>query len=552
MPKVEIKPTAILKLRPRTTFAVTGGGTVIGALTDDSANTYCKVAAANKPVDIRLGALAPGAGERIVSICPRIRSAQPGTKKPSVALGAQLTEIVGGASLPSGDGGGVKVIDVIAEGAKLTLGNGVSSWRTIKVSTGQLVVPKQRLEWRAGHKAALCFRDPHTADANRARFYEASAWVYSTTPADIDDVTAPTGTVSDTMLPAISITVEQVVEDWQAPTDAPAFCCSVSVELSIYAGHLAAPTGDPVTLWTEEVDVDDYIDGSTPSQETLVTAPPSELENGEYTLFVRVSREHPTGVPAWSAYGSTQWEQDVALPPPPGLELATDTAGQRITGTMTVYTEVGYDAESCRVHVQRLVGGLWRDVRGLAAAPLVADDSPHAIMTDYECDRSIDNSYRARASMVMSGDGSRRYSEWTHEAVAGPAMIGSGWNLVPVQAPGLAWLGAPVLVAPEEESQQDTAVFYALGRRLPIAVSGASGGMSGTYSVLARGAGDIARLEQLRDADGAIYVASAFGDTKHIALTGVSWEREGTTDAPRRLVELAYIEVGSGLATSAT
>ena len=69
---------------------------------------------------------------------------------------------------------------------------------------------------------------------------------------------------------------------------------------------------------------------------------------------------------------------------------------------------------------------------------------------DYECARARANTYRMRSRQVLTADGTIASSPWTPSSIAGPNLIGTGWNLKAVNLPAASWLSAGILTEPAE------------------------------------------------------------------------------------------------------
>jgi len=543
MPKYSQKansgPTA---MRSDGYFAVTGTSYASTALSDGSDATYCKVASgAVLPVDMVCTFPSLGTGERVVSVCPWVRSRQPGTKNVRACVAFS------GWTPPDWE------VPYASEGLAMSLPTvvGTATAYEVAAQNGQPLVPGDNREWKWYQNTfpMVAFYDPHTADANRALWYEAGLNFYALKAATVASPTAPSGTVSTTQYPACSATVSAVVESWQKPSGLPDFMTGLSVEWSVYAGSLTYPSGTAIATWTSRHAIGAYIDGITASTLACSSAPPAPLPNGALTLFARVSRDHPSGVPAWSARAYKQWTQSVPNPATPTLTATANTPGQLVALQVNAPATTGYDSSTGQVEVERLVGGAWRVVRGMDEVP-VAIGSTVLVGNDLECEREATNTYRARVSAWHTADAVRRYSAWTQQAVAGPAFSGSGWNLKALEDPSASWLGAPVVGRPEEQGQRSTAVLEPLDRERPIVLSGTPAGLGGSLEVQASGAAEVAALEGLEDYRGLVYLETAFGDGKHVRLTRASWSRSGTREGPRRVASLEYAEVDAGLAES--
>lgn len=523
-------------------FTVTGTTYAAIALSDASDATYCKVSSGPVlPVDMLTSWPTVGAGERIVSVVPSVRSKQPGAKTCRAAV-----TVYGGIS-----------ISFLYEGAALSLPTGVNvaTDYELAASAGQQLVPGLAREWGYQFsqsdysRPGIAFYEPHTASANWATWYKASLAFFTLKPATVASPTTPSGTVTTTQYPQVGAVASAVVESWQEISGGGTFMGGVDAELRIYAGtHTSPPAAPtlPLAAWIERTMVTTYIDGSTPTTKAIVATPPVALPNGAMTVFVRVSRDHPSGRPAWSAWAYKQWTQNVPAPATPTLTVTKSDAAQRMQVQVNAAATAGYDSSSGEVEVQRrLAGGGWRDVRGMNGVAITIG-STVTVGYDLEADRGIANTYRARASMWHTVDGVRRYSAWATVAETGPAA--GTWNLKAVELPGSSWLDVMVAERPEEASQAPSALLEPLDRERPVVLLGVLGGFSGQLAVFCSGATQIAALKALEAYRGLVYLEDAFGEARWIAITRVSWERGGTAASPWRRATIDYAETDSGLA----
>ena len=501
-----------------------GTGSEITAVTDSSDSTYVKQTHAQQPSVFGYTFAAIGAGERIVSVCPYVRAEAGGPNlRRSQVMG--LPNYVGGVTLAlSGD---------------VTLGN-----YELAAYQGSLLNPSSGGEWSAAAlDYASSWRDSSTSSP--ASLYEHALKLYAYQAATVANPTAPTGTITTTQKPTCTATVSSIVESWQKPSGQPSFYCDVDIEWSVYAGSLTAPSGTPLATWKTRETIDTYGDGVTPTTKACSTTPPTALQNGSYTLFARVSRVHPSGVDAWSAYGYKQFTVSLTLPTAPTLAVAVDDTNQRMGVTVTAPTTTGYTAGTYTVSVEREVEtDVWTPVRGMTDVALTSGVAT-LIGHDYEADRGVANTYRARVTAYHTSIGAYMTGAWTEDTETGPSL--SGWNLKAVEDPTLNWIGAGVLTEPSESGQRQSAVFAPLYRDLPVVVSGVTGGFGGSFNVIASGATEIATLKALAGYTGLLLKESAFGDAQYIVPTSWSWTRSGTAAAPRRTAAVEYVEVGSDL-----
>jgi len=518
MPTYTVEPTSIIQ-----DYLTPTGATEVTAVTDGSDATYVKQNHAQLPSVFGYTFTSLGSGERIVSVCPYARVEGGVTTKLCHVLG--LPNYVNGA-----------VLSVAASAAKANY--------ALDAHEGQLLNPSTGGEWSASDlDYASSWRDFSTTSAGT--LYEHGLYLYAYEAATVANPTAPTGTITTTQQPTCTATVSSIVESWQVPSGEPSFYCDVDIEWSIYSGSLTAPSGTALQTWETRETIDTYGDGVTPTTLACSTAPPTALQNGSYTLFARVSRVHPAGTDAWSAYGYVQFAVSLTLPTAPTVAVAVDNTNQRMGITVTAPTTTGYTAGTYTVSVEREVEtDVWRPVRGMTDVA-VTSGSATLIGYDYEADRGVTNTYRAAVTAYHTTIGADMTGAWTEDTETGPTV--SGWNLKALEDPTLNWIAAAVLADPAESEQRQHAVFSPLYRDLPVVVSGVTGGFAGSFTVLASGTTEVATLEDFADYTGLVLQETAFGDARYIVPTSWSWTRSGTAAAPRRTAAVEYVEVDSGL-----
>ena len=526
-------------------FAVVGTTYAYTALSDETDSTYCKVSTGRtRPVDMTMVYPTLAAGERIVSVCPYVRSQQPNQSRL-----ARVAVALTGWTPPEYN------VPYVYEGMALNLLAGVLTPTSYEIAAqnGQFLVPSTGVEWDATSGGdsypTLAFYDGYTDNSYRASFYEAGLYWYALKPATVAAPTTPVTTETTTQFPTCTAVVSSIVESWQKPTDLPDFLTGVTVEWSVYAGSLTAPAGTPVATWTSHHGIGTYGDGVTPTQLACSSTPPTALPNDALTLFARVSRDHPSNVAAWSAYAYRHWTQAVALPTEPTLTATLNDAAQAVAITVNAPSTSGYDINTCQVQVQRQMSlGQWRGVRGMTDLT-IAVDTDIDCGDDLESDRDVENTYRARMSMWHTVDGMRRYSGWTSYILTDGPTAGT-WNLKAVDLPAANWLEVPVIEKPSEASQLSSTMLEPLDRERPVVLLGVVGGFAGSLQVVAADATAIAALKALSAYRGIVYLEDAFGEVRWIVVTRVEWQRAGTISAPRRTATIEYVEVDSGLVIS--
>lgn len=550
MPKYQSKLDVANAVRsPYPVLTLVGSQVIATVMGDGSDTTYGKASSSAYPHDYCAGYYTYwgslfAAGERCVSVCPYVRSKQPGTKTTRAVLTYYYTTQPG-------------YVWHVVEGAGLSLPVGVSTITNYELPAyqGQQLTPLgTEWVWVQNTYPGLAFYDPHTADANRTLTYESGVYYYCTKRPACAAPTAPTGTVTATTKPAITFVLSSVIESWQVPAGQDLFFCGLTVQYDIYAGTLTTPGATPLASWQETATISNYIDSVTASTLTINTTPPVDLPNGALTIFVKAVRAHPMGTyPAtyWStgggAYAYKQWTQTVALPGDPTVTATLDDANQAIYPTVNAPVTSGYDSATYLVDVQRqIAAGTWRDVRGKTGRS-VTPGSNFALGNDYECARGVTNTYRVRVSAWHTVDAVRRYSNWVTATSSGPTA--GTWNLKAVETTGTNWLGVPITEKPSESSQASASVLEPLGRDRPVVLLSTIGGFGGSLEVACKGATAIAAAKALEAYRGTVYLEDAFGEVRWIAITKVAWDRTGTAADPRRVVTFDYTEVSSGLST---
>ena len=544
MPTYVVKPALAGGNRTQSGETVTGAASAVAALSDGSDASYLRLQSASLPADFEYNGWPAGivGTERVVSVALTMRAKNAGAQPASVSVGDYQSP------------------NVLYEGVVLAVPAGQAAITTLAqlAQQGQYTPPGQpSSDWSSSYWPTLSIRDPNAS----ALWYDASWTYYTLKPASIAAPTiAPTtgGTNTTSAYPTLSAVVSALVESWQVWAGGE-FVTTGRVEFSVYnaadATGASPPVGvQPVALQVVPFDLNTYIDGVTLSTLAASFKLTTPLPDGNYAVYARAVRDHPSGsdvgrgVSAWTAYQKATWSQLIGAPQAPGAGYAADAAGQGIVIHAYLSAPAAYTQSSGLAYVERLVGGVWRAVRGMTAA-VVPAAGDHTLGEDFECDRTITNTYRIRSSYVNATDGTLAYSPWTTFTVAGPVPLGTGWNLKAVNLIASSWLGAGALTEPTESDQTQATIFYPLDRPCPVVVKGTAGGWSGSYDFIANGAAAVAAVRALTDYEGLVLVETAFGDTFYCSLTGMTVKRQGTSAAPRLAGTLTFTQVDCDLAT---
>ena len=194
-------------------------------------------------------------------------------------------------------------------------------------------------------------------------------------------------------------------------------------------------------------------------------------------------------------------------------------------------------------------GGLtWSAVRdGTGLAGQFADPT---VVYDYEAPRGTTVLYRARVSAYTDGIlNTSESSDWQAAAVDV-----DGWNLKVPQAPELNWIDAMITGTPNEASSEDVGVFRAVGRTMPVIVSGDIGGWDGDLTIHCSNPTEWAALKQIIEGQLVAYLEDGFGEAKYIRIlpNSVRVKRKGSKTLPRRVVDLTYVETSAPIGNVTT
>jgi hypothetical protein len=522
------------------------GGDLHTVLSDADNGTYARSNNAGVRVVLRCENPAPPGG-RLVSVCPFVRSKKEGYRTAKALVCTHYNSKIASRgvylNIPHGADAG---------NHELPAHRGCHNLGWAQAVGGPIGLDgRPATHVMTADDAALGLSDSSAA-AGRAYVYRAYLKLYYLLEATIDAPDAPTGTISDTQMPTCTVGINTVVETWQVPTDEEPWLCEGDVEYRIYdaadipGGSTAPPSSSLATpLWSDFARFIDmaYSDGTTPTAQDVSIEPDVRLENGDYILFTRVSRDVPEGSQLyWSDWSQEPFTIDVDLPTTPTLVVTTDDAEQRVDIALHVDATALYNGDAVTALVERSddAGVTWETVRGCADVAVIVGDN--ALASDYEAARGVALSYRARIVDVLTSDSTELSSDWASDTCTGPALV--GWNLKVPSNEELNWLAAPIKQNPQAEREQLVTIFRPLGRGSAVSVSGASAGELGTLEITARDADEIDDLVAIVECNDVLYVETAFGDAFYARVIKPSWMRAGTLVAPRRPYGLEYAEVG--------
>lgn len=334
-------------------------------------------------------------------------------------------------------------------------------------------------------------------------------------------VSSPTGVVTDTSRPTVSLGYTD--PDGESPT---AMRVKVFSAAQYGAGGFDPDTATPV--WdSAEVPYADSIQVGT------------NLPNGTtYRAYVKVAKSFngATWYGDWAYSGfSLSLTAPAAPTVTPTYSSVTKLVNVAITGTAPPGGTVEYnflversDADDPTWYV--IPGGY---VSVPVGGPFTAS------VTDRLARRGVLTTYRVTPIAVVSGND-----------VAGPPATGTvtpplvnEWTLRTVDevGDGEDYFAAPVVGEPEVTVPESLGVFRPLGRKNAVVLSSGLHGEDGTLQLVIRDDWDTARAVLL--STDPVLVQDPFGGHKYVRITSRDWRLLGAATAPRRPVDVGYVEI---------
>ena len=476
------------------------------------------------------------AGNDVATIVPGARLRQPTSRAPKLVTLAM--------SVP-GSGKPKNKIAPTVNGPSVRAGSGTSAYTyATPAAAGKTAGPTGPWSGVLG-KLAVRVQDGHKHDdANRAYVYEVFADVYHAARPTAAIVLDPEPPITTTSYPEIGAELTALVEDWQ-DDGGEAARTEIAYEVKLFTPAQYNAAGfDPATstpFWgTQGISASlDYVDGSTPSTESVGETPETPLPNSAYRAYARGRRYFAAA--QWGAWATLDFTVGVTPPNDPTISAALDDANQRVGLTVTPVATAGFDAPLYTVE-RSVDGETWEAVRGAAKA-LGAFGTPAAFY-DYEAPRGVALFYRAQVEATVTASPVQLVSAWKLVGVSGHLST-ADWNLKAPLDPSLNLLGASVTADPDWTQNEDAATFRPVGRKYPVVVSMSLGGADGSLEISANTDAEWAAVEALRDYAGALLLESPYGWSRYIRILSRSWTEKGSPEAARRRTAFSFLEVGA-------
>lgn len=547
MPVTRIRPNGIdTQFYPNSVAAT--GGTADAVTADQSDATYIRklaLAVTGPMIVLSLNDYALAAGSDLIAIAPGLRCKRPGTAALQVAQAYAYSRLVKYASV---DGGTRTRREVsIREGTYTAVPASTVATDVLAARQTPLVDPSSLM---------LCIKDGSAiTDANRATVYEAFMDVYALArPTVTLTVNGGTTPVTTTSLPVVAVTVSALIEAWQGTAYA-----NGDVEVRIYTQAQYGAAGfDPTTTapyWSgvKGFSALPYGNGSTPSTQTVSVTPTYPLTpTGSFRAYARARR-------AGCSYGAQTYAALTMNLTPISTSITAVSVTDKYHGTgrnvhaATVQLSsipAGHTAITAEVERTEFDGGTWGDwipVGSLSIAAAGVDYTyedgfaPRVEVPPPLASEPQILKYRAR--VVSTYSGLRLAGDWQEVLAASDYAV--GWNFKTISdgaASNVAtvFYDAAVLKDPDYQQTEDIGVFRPKGRRYPVVVSNALGGVDGSLSIDAISPIELSNLTSLRELQVPVFVESADGDSRWIRIIRRSWREMGI---PRCQASFDFVEV---------
>ncbi len=315
--------------------------------------------------------------------------------------------------------------------------------------------------------------------------------------------------------------------------------CSIGTQVWLEQGGTVPGTG---TFIMTKSDTQTWT--ATQTRNISITSD-TVIPNGTYRLYVRTIRYRNDGttasdtIGAWSA--GVTFTQNVPNPTAPTFTATADQTNDRVTLVATPITTSGYTLPTITIQRSEDSGTTWETVRG--ASGVAGAFGSASTFYDYESPRGFNVQYRAFVSATYTGGAINTSASST---VRTTNITADGWNLKCPQDPTLNDLNLTVVGEPTENITEDLGVFRPLSATYPIIVSGELTGWDGGLSVYCSSDAEWLSLKGLINAQKVLYLESPFGWAKYVRLIdGAKTRVLGTPTAPRRPVELVYVETSA-------
>lgn len=360
-------------------------------------------------------------------------------------------------------------------------------------------------------------------------------------------VTAPTGVVSTTTQPTVTITYTDVDGD-------PAVAAHVFVYSAAEYGAAGFVPGQRPTYGLDPAqtvgpctwykDVGAFSGGSV---NVPVEVP---LVNGtSYRAYAIVGKSFTTGV--WfSDFAFSAFTITLTPPTAPTSAVTYDAVNHAYSlAVSTAAPPAGATAYSAAVYrrVGSIEGGGFAgpetyDLIYTVALPLAAG-TPAFTFVDRTPPRNRSVLYRLRVTATVGGSPVSSNNADTATFLVAPDKRWLLKTVSPVDGTGTNWVDANVREAPGVTVTEAQGVFRPLGRRTAVVVSSGVRGEDGGYVITVRGVAAWATARAVLTSTDPVWVSDPFGGNKFVRFTTRDWDLLGTLAAPRRPVTVSYVEV---------
>jgi hypothetical protein len=358
--------------------------------------------------------------------------------------------------------------------------------------------------------------------SDRSTLYEVFVDIDVTTKPTVS-VSGPTGTITTTAKPDVSWTYSDTDGDGQT-----------SYQIKVFtAAQYGAGGFDP------SISSASYDSGEVANSDTTATVADYLAASGAHRAYVRVGKTI-NGVTFWSDWAFSAFTMSLTAPTTPTLSATYDSNLNRVALSMTGSATAGSDYQAFDVERSDDGGTTYSLIRN--GEGLLMGGSFTSTILDYEAPRDITARYRVR-TIAYTGS---NVAVSSYSSAATAAITNDGlWWVKSTDSPSLNYGGVRVLEGVGVAVEENLGVFRAIGRSEPIVVSGTIGGQDGSYTILTLGVAEWDSIYALATHQGTLLIQDPFGQQKYVRAVSRNWKQTGATTAPRREVNVGYVEVSN-------
>lgn len=333
-------------------------------------------------------------------------------------------------------------------------------------------------------------------------------------------VSAPTGTITSSAAPDVTWAYTDTDNETQSYYQMKVFTAA-----QYGAGGFSASTST-ATYDSGEV--------ATSDQTAVVGA---LLLNGSYRAYIRVAKSI-NGAPFWSDYAFTSFTISYTAPAVPTMAVAWSSTFGKAEFTLTGTASGSYASQYFEIERSDDAGVTYTPIRSGDVTP---NASYVGTAIDYDAPRLVTVYYRCRSVGVdaNSNEFPSAYSTIQQVLITNDET----WWFKCLTDPTLNQGSVRVLKQIDVKVIEPNTVFRPLGATRPIVVSGPIQGEDGGYNIKTVTETEWDAILPLITHQGTLLVQDPYGNQKYIRIVNRQWNAETQSNNIYRDINLIYVEV---------